>query len=67
MGQKTVSITFAEARDMEGGLAMFVHSFRWMKKQGLDNQKPMYITPDYIKRVYYINGWEIEDAEETKN
>ena len=62
MGKKTIEISFAEAKSIEDGLMMRVYSFKWMKEHGLDNQKPIYITPDFIKRIFYIDGWEIEDA-----
>ncbi len=67
MGKKTIEISFVKVRSLKDGLAMRIYSYKWMKKHGLDNQKPIYITPDYIKKVYYIEGWEIEYDEETKD
>jgi len=67
MGRKTIEITFEEAQTIEGGLAIKIYSFKWMAEQGLDSQKPIYITPDSLKKIFYIDGWEIEDAKETKD
>ena len=64
MEQKTIKISFNKARSVRGGIVQYVYSFMFSKLYGLDPEKPIYITPDYINRSYYIDGWEIED--ETK-
>jgi hypothetical protein len=68
MGKKIVKLTFVEVEASSwNSIAETIYSFKWMKEHGLDNQKPVYISPDYNEQVYYINGWEIEDAKETKD
>ena len=67
MARKTIEMTFAEVRSLEDGLMMEVYSFKWMAENGMDSQKPIYITPDNIKQIYYIDGWEIEDAEKKED
>lgn len=67
MGKKIIEIRFDEAASIKDGLMMKVYSFKWLAENGMDSQKPIYVTPDFLKRVFYIDGWEIENAKETKD
>ena len=62
MGKITVPISFEEVRENKEWVTE-LYSLKWLAEHGLDSQRPIYITPDYVKEIYYIDGWGIEDAD----
>lgn len=67
MGQITVEIKQQEIMEYNIPLSILITSQEWCIKHNLDWQKPMYVTPNDKSYNYYIDGWEIEDAEKTED
>ena len=68
MGRKIIKISYVEIKQLGyDNIGLLAIQPWWLRAHGLDWQRPLYITADESSKNYIIDGWEVEDAEETKD